>query len=146
MIRRPPRSKRTDTRLPSTTLFRSVEYAAAVERAGATVVLLPPTPGGADVLDRLDGLVLSGGEDVRPERYGGIPQPDIEYDDARDAHEITLVTAAKARRLPTLAICRGMQLLNVALGGDLVADLPHTDAHVRQPHSPAAERPPVPLD
>src|SRR3546814_1318123 len=76
MIRRPPRSKRTDTRLPSTTLFRSVEYAAAVERAGATVVLLPPTPGGADVLDRLDGLVLSGGEDVRPERYGGIPQPD----------------------------------------------------------------------
>src|SRR3546814_6366465 len=63
-----------------------VEYAAAVERAGATVVLLPPTPGGADVLDRLDGLVLSGGEDVRPERYGGIPQPDIEYDDARDAH------------------------------------------------------------
>ncbi|WP_435127888.1 gamma-glutamyl-gamma-aminobutyrate hydrolase family protein [Actinacidiphila sp. bgisy144] len=101
-------------------------YVASVARAGAAAVVLPPQDGGvAEVLDRLDGLVLAGGPDVDPARYGaaphprtGVPQP------VRDSWEFALLAGALARELPVLAVCRGMQLLNVALGGTLVQHLP----------------------
>lgn len=108
-------------------------YADAVAAAGGEPVLLPTGALTADVVRRLDGLVLAGGADVEPSRYGQPPGPHttvIRPD--RDASELTGLTAALEDDLPVLAICRGMQLLNVALGGDLVQhlpDLPQAETH-----------------
>ncbi|MFF2147225.1 gamma-glutamyl-gamma-aminobutyrate hydrolase family protein [Kitasatospora sp. NPDC058190] len=101
-------------------------YVDAVVRAGGTPVLLPPQPGGADhLLDALDGLVLAGGPDIDPARYaataGSRTGPPHH---ARDDWESRLLGAALARDLPMLGICRGMQLLNVELGGSLLQHLP----------------------
>jgi putative glutamine amidotransferase len=102
-------------------------YTQSVLRAGGVPILLSPVPD-RDVptlVDRLDGLVLSGGGDVEAERYGGTSN-DLMYgmDFDRDEFEFQLVTCAAERRLPTLAICRGMQVVNVALGGTLIEDIP----------------------
>lgn len=105
------------------------EYAAPVEAAGGAVVLLPPTAGIDEVLDRLDGLVLSGGEDVHPSRYGAEPQEGKSYDPARDEYEIALALGARERGIPVLAICRGLQVSTVAFGGSLIVDIPATDHH-----------------
>jgi putative glutamine amidotransferase len=114
-------------------------YARAIEAAGGLPVLLPPCDAdlAADAVDGLHGLLLAGGADVAPERYGarrddwtGPPRID------RDDWELALVQAALARDLPILAICRGMQVLNVALGGDLIQHLPDevgTDDHCPTP-------------
>ncbi len=76
-------------------------------------------------LDGVRGLVLTGGEDVEPKRYKAAPHPKLgPVDPARDAVELALLAAAWTRRLPLLAICRGIQLLNVFLGGTLFQDLP----------------------
>src|SRR5439155_8011881 len=76
-------------------------------------------------LDGVHGLVLTGGEDVEPGRYGAAPHPKLgETDRARDAVELALIAGAERRRLPILAICRGIQVLSVALGGTLYQDLP----------------------
>jgi putative glutamine amidotransferase len=98
--------------LPST-------YVRAVVAAGGVPVLLPPVPEAVEaVLPRLDGLVLSGGPDIDPGRYGAAPlastaEPRVD----RDAAELRLAEAAMAAGLPVLGICRGLQLLNVARGG-----------------------------
>jgi putative glutamine amidotransferase len=108
--------------LPST-------YAAAVESVGGVPVLLPPTApyedSAAAVMARIDGLVISGGADVDPAQYGqephprtGIPRPD------RDAWELALLAAAAERDLPTLGVCRGMQVMAVGAGGSLEQHLP----------------------
>ena len=77
------------------------------------------------ILEGMDGLILTGGEDVGPVRYGERPHPALgDVHEGRDDFEIALVRAARARRLPTFAICRGVQIANVALGGTLVQDLP----------------------
>jgi len=102
-------------------------YATAIRGAGLLPLALPVLdPADADAaLDGVAGLVLTGGEDVSPSRYGTAPHPELgETHDGRDAFEIALVEAARARALPTLAICRGIQILNVALGGTLVQDIP----------------------
>jgi putative glutamine amidotransferase len=76
-------------------------------------------------LEGSDGLILSGGEDVDPSHYGAERSPHLkEVDPRRDALELALFAAAKERHLPILAICRGLQLVNVALGGTLWQDLP----------------------
>ena len=112
-------------------------YADAVATAGAVPVLLPPAPAGAglpsaasSVLTALDGLVLSGGADVDPARYGAdrSPQTGAARPD-RDAWELALARAALAVDLPVLAICRGMQVLAVAAGGTLVQHLPDVVGH-----------------
>jgi gamma-glutamyl-gamma-aminobutyrate hydrolase PuuD len=115
-----------------------LEYVDAVERAGGRAVLLPPSEDGVDeTLDVLDGIVFSGGADVDPARYGAEAHPETDAPQARrDAGELALLEAALARDLPTLAICRGFQLLNVARGGDLVQHLPETvgsDEHKQVP-------------
>lgn len=101
------------------------EYALSVGRAGGLPVHVPQ---GADVralADALDGLVLSGGDDVDPGRYGGVVGPGAgRIDPERDAFESALLVAVLEHGKPVLAICRGAQLLNVVLGGDLVPDLP----------------------
>lgn len=102
------------------------EYVDAVRRAGAVAVLLPP--GEADCLavaSRLDGLVLTGGGDINPERYGEERHATVySVDDERDAAEFALARYVLETGLPTLAICRGMQLLNVLLGGTLHQHVP----------------------
>lgn len=99
-------------------------YVEAVEGAGGRPVPIEPGAG-ADVLDRVDGLVLTGGLDVDPKEYGQAADPSmsVEVDAERDALELPLVREAVRRDLPVLAICRGMQVLNVALGGTLIQDL-----------------------
>ncbi|GJF33534.1 gamma-glutamyl-gamma-aminobutyrate hydrolase [Kitasatospora sp. NE20-6] len=101
-------------------------YVDAVSRAGGTPVLLPPQPGGtAHLLDALDGLVLAGGSDVDPARYGAAAGPHTgDPHRARDTWEFDLLQDALARDLPLLGVCRGLQVLNVALGGTLVQHLP----------------------
>ncbi len=102
-------------------------YTGAARAAGLRPYILPLlAPDDADaMLEGMAGLILTGGEDVDPSRYDSPPHPALgEVHEARDAFEIALVRAARARGLPTLAICRGLQVANVALGGTLVQDLP----------------------
>ncbi|MFI8220710.1 gamma-glutamyl-gamma-aminobutyrate hydrolase family protein [Streptomyces sp. NPDC085932] len=103
-----------------------VGYPRLVQRAGGLAAMLPPDAPqrAAEAVARLDGLVIAGGPDVEPVRYGaereprtGPPAPE------RDAWELALIDAALAAGVPLLGICRGMQLLNVALGGTLVQHL-----------------------
>lgn len=116
-------------------------YVTAVERSGAIPLVVPPLVNATDawhIVDTVDALLLTGGEDVEPARYGEQPHPTVgEVNAARDATEVALVTAARERRLPTLAICRGIQLLNVAFGGSLVQDIPsqRPDAANHDPES-----------
>ncbi|MER7755108.1 gamma-glutamyl-gamma-aminobutyrate hydrolase family protein [Kitasatospora sp. NPDC097643] len=102
-------------------------YVDAVVHAGGTPVLLPPQPdgGAGHLLDALDGLVLAGGPDIDPARYAATPDPRTGPPHRpRDDWESGLLHAALARDLPLLGICRGMQLLNVELGGTLLQHLP----------------------
>ena len=103
-------------------------YVRALESAGLVPVVVPPleTAGTAvRVLDAVSGLVLSGGEDVDPSRYGEIPHPELgPVNCARDETELALLARARELGLPTLAICRGIQVVNVGLGGSLIQDLP----------------------
>jgi len=121
-------------------------YLAATERAGAIAVLLPAQGGAGaeevrdraeEVLNRVDGLVLTGGADVDPARYG---QPRSELTSAprvlRDEWELALAAAALRRGVPVLAVCRGLQILNVALGGSLHQHLPEVTGHDRHQPSP----------
>jgi putative glutamine amidotransferase len=106
-----------------------VGYLAALERAGAAPVVLAPRALTADsareLLARLDGLLLLGGPDVDPALYGGRTHPAITGTDADDDRfEVALTRAALDDGVPLLAVCRGIQVLNVALGGTLVAHLP----------------------
>jgi putative glutamine amidotransferase len=118
------------------------EYLDAVRRAGGCPLLLAPGETHFDgLLDTLDGLILSGGGDVAPQRYGGKSQATIYgVDEERDEFEMELVRRALQRELPLLAICRGMQLLNVALGGTLIEHLPDEVGerilHRAPPHHP----------
>jgi putative glutamine amidotransferase len=101
-------------------------YVQAIERAGGTPLLVPPVDEGVEeILDSLDGLILSGGADLDPESYGAEAHPETSGTrPARDRAELALLERALARDLPVLAICRGSQVLNVARGGDLVQHLP----------------------
>jgi putative glutamine amidotransferase len=100
-------------------------YAHAVAAAGGTPVQIPREVEATALLGRLDGLVLSGGDDVDPRRYGRRPgEHTTQLDPDRDALELELIDAALTIDLPLLAICRGCHLLNVARGGTLVAHLP----------------------
>jgi putative glutamine amidotransferase len=107
------------------------DYVRAVERAGGRAMLVPPDDEGIDeVLYVLDGLVFSGGNDMSPGSYGAEPDPATGgVNPARDRGELALLTAALERDLPVLAICRGVEVLNVARGGDLVQHLPDVVGH-----------------
>jgi anthranilate synthase component 2/putative glutamine amidotransferase len=112
-------------------------YVNAVTRAGGIAVVLPPQEHGAGrLIGALDGLVLSGGPDVNPEQYGQVPHPLTGPPNReRDAWEAALLDAALAQDVPVLGVCRGMQLLNVALGGELTQHLPDDLGDVN--HQPA---------
>ncbi len=101
------------------------DYVRAVERSGGAPLLVPP---GADVeatLDVVDGLIFSGGSDLDPELYGDRAHPETNgVVRERDDFELELMRAALARDVPVLAICRGSQMLNVALGGGIEQHVP----------------------
>jgi gamma-glutamyl-gamma-aminobutyrate hydrolase PuuD len=113
-------------------------YVRGVERAGGRPVLVPPSEDAVgETLDALDGLVFSGGSDLDPGTYGQEPHPetkDVKPD--RDRAELALLQAALARDQPVLAVCRGSQVLNVALGGDLVQHLPEVVGDEKHKHTP----------
>jgi putative glutamine amidotransferase len=101
------------------------DYKQSVLHVGGDVRILDASTGVEAALAGLDGLLLTGGEDVAPTRYGETPHPTVvDVEPARDEFEIALVAAARDRQLPLFAICRGIQLLNVACGGTLVQDIP----------------------
>jgi len=119
--------------LPAVLLPR--RYTDMVAAGGGQPVLLPPQPGVASLLDRLDGLVLSGGGDIDPARYGADRDPATDpANPGRDDAEIELARQAIAAGLPLLGICRGLQVVNVALGGTLHQHLPALVGH--DGHSP----------
>ncbi len=102
------------------------DYIEAVRRAGGIPLLMPPGESRREeVLEGLDGLVLTGGGDISPDVYGGEHHPSIYMvDDERDTSELALARRVVDMGLPTLGICRGAQVLNVALGGTLIEHLP----------------------
>jgi putative glutamine amidotransferase len=118
------------------------DYVRSVDKAGGMAVLLPPgEPSDAPrLLDRIDGLLLSGGADVDPALYGHTPHPGLgRVVRARDDFELALCREALERDLPILAICRGQQVLNVATGGTLVQDIPSLIAGAAD-HDPPTQR------
>jgi putative glutamine amidotransferase len=102
------------------------DYVRGVERAGGRALLVPPSDEGVgETLDALDGLLFSGGADLDPELYGAEAHPEtVGTRPERDRAELALLEAALERDMPVLAVCRGLQVLNVARGGDLVQHLP----------------------
>jgi putative glutamine amidotransferase len=113
-------------------------YVDAIERAGGRALIVPPSEEGLEeTLDALDGLLLSGGNDVDPGSYSADPHPETTNTrPERDRGELALLAGALARDMPVLAVCRGSQVLNVARGGDLVQHLPEVVGDERHKHTP----------
>jgi putative glutamine amidotransferase len=111
-----------------------LDYVEGVAEAGGVPVVLPPVVGvraAEALLDGMDGLLLSGGSDLHPGYYGEEPIPELGVTvPERDAFEMALLEHALRRKIPILGICRGMQVLNVALGGTLYQDLPSQMDHM----------------
>ena len=111
-------------------------YTDCLSAAGALVVIVPPHEGD-EVLDRLDGLVIAGGADIDPARYGREPHATTDIPRAdRDASELTLYHGARQRGMPVLGICRGLQVMAVAEGGHLHQHLPDVVGDLRHRAEP----------
>ena len=121
--------------MPSVSL--PLRYVQAVNASGGRAVLIPSDDPGVDVLDHLDGLLLTGGSDVEPSRYGETPHETVVTRPERDAAELLLLAAALDRDLPVLGVCRGLQVMTVAYGGRLHQHLP--DVLGSQRHRPTGE-------
>jgi putative glutamine amidotransferase len=120
-------------------------YTNALASVGLIPIVLPPLAPNiaAAALRDVAGLVLTGGEDVDPARFGEPPNPATgEAHAARDAYELELARMAHEQRVPTLAICRGVQVMNIALGGSLIQDIPtqHPSKIGHDPQGQRAER------
>ncbi len=120
------------------TALAPMSYVSAVTSAGGRPLLVPPSEDAIDeTLDALDGLLFSGGSDLDPPLYGAEPHPTVNGTRPdRDRAELALMRAALARDMPVLAVCRGMEVMNVALGGDLVQHLPDVVGHENHKHTP----------
>jgi len=105
--------------------FVYTAYVDSLRRAGALPVLIPPQPENAlELIEDLDGLLLAGGDDCDPSTYGEQRHPSVEpMDPRRQANDLTLARAARQRGIPTLGICLGVQVMNVAAGGTLIQDI-----------------------
>jgi putative glutamine amidotransferase len=111
-------------------------YVDSVVRAGGVPVMVPPAGAGyAELVSALDALVLTGGADIEPSRYGQEPHEKTYIRPSRDAFEFGLLDAALSAGLPVLGVCRGMQVLNVAFGGTLTQHLPEAIGSAE--HQPA---------
>jgi putative glutamine amidotransferase len=105
--------------------FAYTTYVDSLRRAGAVPVLIPPQPENAsELVQDLDGLLLAGGDDCDPALYGEARHPSVEpMDPRRQSSDLTLARAARERGIPTLGICLGVQVMNVAAGGTLIQDI-----------------------
>jgi putative glutamine amidotransferase len=105
--------------------FTYTTYIDSLRRAGAIPVLIPPQPeNAAEIVDGLDGILLAGGDDCDPAVYGEVALPSVEpMDPRRQSNDLTLARVARERGIPTLGICLGVQVMNVAAGGTLVQDI-----------------------
>lgn len=110
-------------------------YLEAVAAAGGTPLLLPPVGTDPGVLKLLDGLIIIGGTDVDPGFYGADQHKETYSQPSRDKHDLALTRAGLNQGLPLFAICRGAQILNVALGGTLIQHLPDVNTEASQ-HRP----------
>jgi putative glutamine amidotransferase len=117
------------------------DYVNAIDRAGGRPLLVPPTSDGVEeTLDALDGIVFTGGSDLDPELYGEEAHPEtFGIQRQRDDAELALLHGALERDMPLLGICRGIQVLNVGLGGDLHQHLPEVVGHEEHKHDPPGE-------
>ena len=104
----------------------NVAYTEALTKVGLVPVVIPPlaASNASAILDGVRGLLVTGGEDIAPALYHEQPHPTVEAHEGRDESEIALILEARRRGMPTLAICRGIQVVNVAFGGSLVQDIP----------------------
>lgn len=101
------------------------DYAQAIAEAGGVPMWVPIDADPADIVERIDGLVLTGGTDIDPRRYGAVLTDDVlEVVAARDDYELATLDAVHAKALPTLGICRGLQMVNVHAGGTLHTHVP----------------------
>jgi putative glutamine amidotransferase len=108
-----------------TTCRKLEDYRQSILHVGGEPRILDASMAVEQALAGIDGLMLTGGDDVAPSRYGETAHATaVEAEPGRDEFEIALVKAARARQLPIFAICRGVQVLNVACGGSLVQDIP----------------------
>ncbi len=105
--------------------FAYTTYIDSLRRAGAIPVIVPPQPeNAADVMENLDGIVLAGGGDCDPVLYGEEPHPSVEpMDPRRQENDLTLARMARERGIPTLGICLGVQVMNIAAGGKIIQDI-----------------------
>lgn len=109
------------------------DYPRALRRAGGRVVLVPPDPDADDIIDRVDAIVISGGQDLDPGHYGQEAHPTVDLPDPeRDSAELALLREAWERDMPILGVCRGLQVMAVAMGGSLVQHLPVATELVHQ--------------
>lgn len=105
--------------------FAFTTYTEAIRRAGGIPVIIPPQPENApDIVEELDGILLAGGEDCDPAAYGEPRHPSVEpMDPRRQNNDLTLAKTARDRGIPTLGICLGLQMMNIAAGGSLIQDI-----------------------
>lgn len=123
--------------------FAYTTYTEALRKAGAIPVVIPPQPENAgDIVEELDGILLAGGEDCDPTAYGEERHPSVEpMDPRRQNNDLSLARTARERGIPTLGICLGLQVMNVAAGGTLMQDI-HSEMktdveHVSEPEDRA---------
>ena len=120
--------------------FSYLTYVEALRKAGAIPVLIPPQPeNAAEVVEQLDGILLAGGEDADPALYKEERHPTVTevMDPRRQSNDVALARAARQRGIPTLGICLGMQVMNVAAGGSLVQDIDsQVDTEIRHASVP----------
>ncbi len=109
-------------------------YARSILLAGGLPIHLPIDANPTEFVPHLDGIVLTGGADIQPHRYGAEPDGHGEYEEVRDEFEFSLLGAAVARNIPVLGICRGIQLLNVYAGGTLRQHVPSHARYDLAPH------------
>jgi putative glutamine amidotransferase len=119
------------------------DYVRAIQLAGGLTLMIPPDPAleerPGEALDRIDALILAGGVDIDPASYGATPHPASQnMVPERDRSEIALTRAAIERDMPVLGICRGMQVINVALGGTLHQDVPEVVGHENHRRNPGS--------
>jgi putative glutamine amidotransferase len=129
---------------PRRMLALGVAYLEAVAAAGGIPMILAPLPARRleSIIDRLDGVCLSGGPDLEPACYGADAHPELGPTEPEvDLFELGLARAARRRRLPILAICRGMQVLNVSRGGTLAQHLPDLGDEINHRQAEPASRP-----
>jgi putative glutamine amidotransferase len=114
-------------------------YVKAVHATGGRAVLITPDDPDPGVLESLDGIMFSGGGDIDPAYWGAEKHPATDVDPARDTAELLLMKAALAMDLPTLGVCRGMQVMAVAAGGSLHQHLPDLIGHDRHRAAPGTD-------